>query len=73
MKSGAAIRYLYRRLFVGERWYRLNMLLHELSLHGLGILNYETERVSGELAFLAGVFATPQGVQIRRSHEYVTE
>jgi FkbM family methyltransferase len=35
-----------------------------LSLHGLGILNFETEQVSGELDFLAGAFATPLGMEV---------
>jgi FkbM family methyltransferase len=42
------IRTVYRRCFVGTRWYRLNRFLHELSLHGLGILNHENEVLSGE-------------------------
>ena len=45
---GAVVRRAYRRLFVGVRWYRVNRFLHELSLRGLGILNYENDRVSGE-------------------------
>jgi FkbM family methyltransferase len=45
-------RALYRRFFVGRRWYRLNLFLHELSLHGLGLLNHENEKVSGEEAAL---------------------
>lgn len=45
---GAIVRRTYRRLFVGVRWYRVNRFLHEMSLHGLGVLNYESDRVSGE-------------------------
>jgi FkbM family methyltransferase len=43
---------VYRRTFVRRRWYRLNRLLHELSLYGLGVLNYETDELSGESALL---------------------
>jgi FkbM family methyltransferase len=46
------VRAAYRRFFVGTRWYRLNVFLHELSLHGLGILNHENEMLSGEQAAL---------------------
>lgn len=31
--------------------YRFNQLLHDLTLRGLGVLNYEDDRVSGEEAF----------------------
>lgn len=55
MMLGIVIRRLYRRFLVGRRWYRLNLLLHELSLHGIGILNYEDESHSGESALLAVV------------------
>jgi len=48
----ATVRAAYRRWFVGTRWYRLNVYLHELSLHGLGILNHENETLSGEQAAL---------------------
>ena len=45
---GDLVRRGYRRLFVGARWYRANRFLHELSLRGMGVLNYENDRVSGE-------------------------
>lgn len=48
----ATVRAVYRRFFVGTRWYRLNLFLNELSLHGLGILNHESETLSGEEAAL---------------------
>lgn len=38
----------YQRLFCRRRLYRWNQLLFQLSLRGLGVLNYESDRVSGE-------------------------
>jgi FkbM family methyltransferase len=55
---GVVLRRGYRRLFGGARWYRVNRFLHELSLHGLGILNYENDRMSGERHTLARALAT---------------
>ncbi|HKH93424.1 MAG TPA: FkbM family methyltransferase [Gemmatimonadaceae bacterium] len=52
------VRAAYRRFFVGTRWYRLNLFIHELSLHGLGILNYEDEALSGERAALRKILAS---------------
>lgn len=46
---GRIVRNNYRRLFAHERYRRMNQFLHELSLHGLGVLNYENDAVSGEL------------------------
>jgi FkbM family methyltransferase len=46
---GQIVRNTYRRLFAHERYRRMNQFLHELSLHGLGVLNYENDAVSGEL------------------------
>lgn len=45
---------LYRYLFARPCFARLNHLLHRLSLSGLGILNYEDSRISGEKVFLTG-------------------
>lgn len=39
---------LYRRIFARRRFRRWNVRLLELSLHGLGLLNYENARLSGE-------------------------
>jgi len=49
---------LYRLLFARECFYRLNRLLHLCSLSGLGVLNYENSRVSGEKTFLREFFKT---------------
>jgi FkbM family methyltransferase len=38
----------YRFLFARPRFRRLNAALHSLALHGLGVLNFENEEVSGE-------------------------
>lgn len=45
---------LYRYLFARPCFARFNHLLHRLSLSGLGILNFEDSRISGEKAFLTG-------------------
>jgi FkbM family methyltransferase len=47
-----AIVKLYRILFARAVFYRLNKLIYRCSLGGLGILNYESDKVSGELNFL---------------------
>lgn len=43
---------IYRFIFSRRRFYNLNKLLYYSSLRGLGILNFENSRVSGELHFL---------------------
>jgi FkbM family methyltransferase len=43
---------LYRSVFCRRAFFRFNQALHELSLHGIGVLNYEDTRVSGERAVL---------------------
>ena len=43
---------VYRVLFARKRFWRLNKFLFLLSLRGLGVLNYENDRVSGEDWFL---------------------
>lgn len=42
----------YRFLFARKCLFWFNRALHNLSLHGLGVLNYENDRVSGEATFL---------------------
>jgi FkbM family methyltransferase len=52
----------YQRLMVRRRFYRLNKLLYFLSLRGLGVLNFENEKLSGERHFvrqLSRVLANP--------------
>lgn len=43
---------IYRIVFLRKFFYRFNKLLFNLSLRGLGILNYENDRLSGEKWFL---------------------
>jgi FkbM family methyltransferase len=44
---------MYRLLFGRKFFYRFNKLIYRLSLHGLGILNYETDKKSGEYYFIS--------------------
>jgi FkbM family methyltransferase len=46
---------IYRYLFARAVFVKWNKLLYRLSLCGLGVLNYENPRVSGELYFLKKV------------------
>ncbi|MCE7065383.1 FkbM family methyltransferase [Dyadobacter sp. CY326] len=46
------IRKIYIALFAKRRFFGLNNFLFELSLNGLGILNYENDLISGEKAFI---------------------
>jgi FkbM family methyltransferase len=39
---------LYRRIFTDSRFRRINIALFHMSLRGLGILNWENDRISGE-------------------------
>ncbi len=43
---------VYRFIFARKVFYKLNKLLFRCSLSGLGILNYESDKVSGEDSFL---------------------
>ena len=47
-----AIVKFYRIVFARELFYRLNKLIYRCSLSGLGILNYEPDKASGEINFL---------------------
>lgn len=44
---------IYRALFARRRFYRFNRLLHQCSLHGMGVLNFENDSnsISGEAQF----------------------
>lgn len=44
---------VYRTLFARPAFLKLNRLLYRASLSGLGVLNYENGRVSGEICFLS--------------------
>lgn len=62
------IRFLYnayRAIFARTGFYSFNSLLYNLSLRGLGVLNYESARMSGEQHFIAShVPRIEQGVII---------
>lgn len=42
----------YRALFARRLFFKLNKLLYNLSLSGMGVLNFENDRISGESRFL---------------------
>lgn len=53
---------VYRTIFARRRFYRWNRLLFDLSARGLGILNYESDKASGEdwlLRRVVEVFPNP--------------
>lgn len=43
---------LYVFVFARKTLYRFNMLMYKLSMRGIGIMNHENDRVSGEEAFV---------------------
>lgn len=49
---------VYRFLFARKAFYKFNKGLHYLSLRGLGILNHESYKLSGEQAFIESYFST---------------
>ena len=49
---------LYRYLFVNRRFFRLHKLLYRLSLRGIGVMNYESSEVSGEMKFIGSLVTT---------------
>ena len=46
---------LYIRIFARRKFANLNMVLFHLSLRGLGILNYENDKVSGEKYLITNI------------------
>ncbi len=48
---------VYRFVFVRKFMYPLNKKLYKLALRGIGVMNYETPRISGEAAFMKKIFA----------------
>ena len=46
---------LYRATFNRKMFFRFNLALFRLGLRGIGILNYENQRLSGEKSFLKAV------------------
>lgn len=56
---------VYRFLFARQCFYKMNKLLYQLSLRGLGILNFESDKVSGEKKFLTNYLVdSPEGACI---------
>jgi FkbM family methyltransferase len=54
---------LYRFIFARTFFLRLNKLLYRLGLSGMGVLNFESDKASGEYAFLRKYFmGNPEGV-----------
>lgn len=49
---------VYQFLFARKAFYQFNKGLYYLSLRGLGILNYESHKLSGEQAFINSCFST---------------
>lgn len=49
---------LYRLLFARAVFYKFNKLLYQLSLRGLGILNFESDKLSGEEHFIESHVST---------------
>lgn len=56
------IYFIYNRLFARRSFYRYNKLLYNMSLRGLGILNYQNDKVSGEKLFLRRFREVTKGV-----------
>jgi FkbM family methyltransferase len=52
---------VYRVLFARRIFYRMNKVLYQCSLRGLGILNFENNRVSGEERFIKWLLAGKAG------------
>ena len=50
-----SIHYLFASLFGRPRFNRLNKFLYSLALRGMGIYNYQNNRISGELWFIQHV------------------
>ena len=52
MKIGSLFQNLYRNAFANKYCYNFNLFLYRCSLNGMGILNYENEKLSGEMFFI---------------------
>jgi FkbM family methyltransferase len=48
---------IYRGIFARPIFLKFNMLIFQLSLRGLGILNYENDKVSGESHFIKNILS----------------
>ncbi|MGG9964525.1 FkbM family methyltransferase [Ferruginibacter sp. SUN106] len=52
MSAYTSLKKVYVFLFARKAFFPLNRLMYKLSVHGMGVLNYENDRVSGEAAFI---------------------
>jgi FkbM family methyltransferase len=55
---------LYVSIFAHRFWYRFNLDLYHLALRGLGILNIENDKLSGERCFLKKVLGNTRKLTI---------
>lgn len=46
------ILYLYAKLFANKKFIKFNKFLFQLSLRGMGVLNYQNNDISGEKYFI---------------------
>jgi FkbM family methyltransferase len=53
---------LYRYIFARKIFFRFNKLIYQMSLHGMGILNYKDDIQSGEDFFMRGLDLAKNGV-----------
>ena len=46
---------IYKKRFLKKKYYFMNLFLYKLALNGIGILNYENDKISGEEYFITNV------------------
>jgi FkbM family methyltransferase len=52
-----SVKKIHRSVLCKKEFYGINMFIYKLALHGIGILNYESDEISGEKVFLKNIFA----------------
>ena len=57
MSAYTTLKKVYVFLFARKVFFPLNRLLYKLSVHGMGVLNYENGKVSGEISFIEFLIA----------------
>jgi len=55
---------LYRRVFARRCLYRFNKLLFDLAVRGMGLFNFENDRVNGESCFFRNFLTGREGLRI---------
>lgn len=55
---------LYKKIFIRKNFYFLNKFLYKLSLNGIGVLNYQNNKISGEEHFLNKFLLKNKGQKI---------